>query len=859
MTRHLRSTAALLILAFLVAGCSGPLITQTRVQPDAQTAGKTAPQTGGNIGAQTPPRNLPMDVGLTAKSVPLVLIQDGKPNAAIVVSAAAAKALSEISPDMPDPKTVEDKAAWAAHELQHYLQQISGARLPIIGDDQPLPAGVRILVGRSKHTADYDATIPAGMTPQREEEGYAIIRDGQTLVIAGNDEGPYHGSEYAASFFLHRLGVRWYMPSEFGEVVPTHDTIAVGDLNVIDHPDFKMRNWWTHWFANDLRATETRWKIRNGMNAATMHAVPGDSSVRRVLPPASEKDNPEFADIFARDASGNPYVHMPNLASDASVQYAANVIKDHFRKNPDATSWGIGADDGLPRDFSPGSKELHMNFPSLIGRFNDPAGDSTTEEWMQWVQRVAAEVYKEFPDHFLSTNGYANRDTPPISVKPDPKIWIMFAAIWCDNYHAYDNPNSWMTQRQYNMLKTWTSMYDNVYMYDYLYYNLVGCGAPPVPLARRHMRNMPLLKEMGVVGFWNEGRTVRGEAGIFPTYLLARMMWDADLDAHAMMDEYFNVWYGPAAKPARAFWDEMEAALESSIIGGSEDHMLSLIYTPELIAKLGAHLKQAEKAAKGDPWAEPRVRGDRATYDYLLAYKAMERAEANADWPEAIRQSDAMVDAIRPAMNISRFYWDISEEAKPRKNQAHGFYYWGTAHRKQAYEKLAALTQGDKGTMVAVLPERAKFSIDVRDDGRFDGWFKPEWDVSKWQDMLTTKPFYAQGDHLDEKGFPYQGVVWYRLDVDVPASAADKPVKLHGMVAETEAWVWVNGEFVGHRPYVEAYIRPAAIDMDVTEALKTGQTNTVVLRLHTNYKPAEMAAGLISRLFMYAPKADADE
>ena len=122
--------------------------------------------------------------------------------------------------------------------------------------------------------------------------------------------------------------------------------------------------------------------------------------------------------------------------------------------------------------------------------------------------------------------------------------------------------------------------------------------------------------------------------------------------------------------------------------------------------------------------------------------------------------------------------------------------------------------------------------------------------------MLTTEPFFAQGKHLDDQGFPYHGTIWYRLNVDVPAAAAGKPAKLYCMVAETEAWVWVNGEFVGHRPYIEAYIRPSPIDMDVTEALQPGR-NQVAIRLHTNYQPAQMSAGLVSRLFLYAPKESA--
>ena len=787
-----------------------------------------------------------------------LIVEEGQPRAVIVVGPEVAAAVPEIGLDKANPSAAADKVAWAARDLQYYIEKMSGARLPLHTAGDPRPPGfVQILVGRSAGTSKYDPIIPSGLTPSREEEGYAIVKEGDILVLAGNDAGPYHGTEYAVYAFLHQLGMRWYMPGEFGEVVPVAPTIRVGDMRVISRPDFKMRNWWTHWFANDLRAQETRWKIRNGMNLDTMNRVPGDSSVRQVLPPEEEKDNPAYSDIFARDAAGNVYPHMPNLASEESVQYAARIIREAFRADSTRTSWGIGADDGLPRDFSPGTGAKHMNFPSMIGRFNDPAGASTTEEWMLWVQRVSAAVRQEFPDRFLTTNGYANRATPPIGIEPDPTIWIMFAAIFSDTYHALDNPRSWMTLRQHNMLKDWTAMYDNVYMYNYLYYNLVGCGAPPIPLARRHMSEMPLLKKLGVVGFWDEGRTVRGEAGVFPTYLRARMMWDADLDAGALAAEYFAAWYGPAADPAFAFWDAMEQAIESSNIGGNEDHMLSLIYTPELIAELAGHLERAEEAARGDVWAAPRVRADRATFEYLLAYKAMERAEFAAAWAAAARWAERMNEVLKPAMEISRFYWDISTEDKPRKGQAHGYYYWGTMMRRDYYQQMAALTSGRRGEMIAVLPERARFRIDERDDGRFDGWYRRAFDDSQWETLRTTIPFYAQGKYLDPQGYPYMGVLWYRLDVDIPASAAGKAAKIHCMAAETEAWVWVNGEFVGHRPYIEAYIRPSRIDMDLGDALIPGEKNQVVVRLHTNLQAAQMPAGLASRLFIYAPYAAA--
>ena len=36
------------------------------------------------------------------------------------------------------------------------------------------------------------------------------------------------------------------------------------------------------------------------------------------------------------------------------------------------------------------------------------------------------------------------------------------------------------------------------------------------------MREMPLLKDLGVVGFFDEGRTVRGEAGVYRQQIVDR-------------------------------------------------------------------------------------------------------------------------------------------------------------------------------------------------------------------------------------------------------------------------------------------------------------------------------------------------
>ena len=96
--------------------------------------------------------------------------------------------------------------------------------------------------------------------------------------------------------------------------------------------------------------------------------------------------------------------------------------------------------------------------------------------------------------------------------------------------------------------------------------------------------------------------------------------------------------------------------------------------------------------------------------------------------------------------------------------------------------------------------------------------------------------------------------MWYRFTIDVPADAKGKTVKLYAPAIETEAWGWVNGTYVGHRPYREAYERPNEIDFDVTAALKPGVKNVIALRTHRFGSSAASRRDDFASVFVCAEK-----
>ena len=142
--------------------------------------------------------------------------------------------------------------------------------------------------------------------------------------------------------------------------------------------------------------------------------------------------------------------------------------------------------------------------------------------------------------------------------------------------------------------------------------------------------------------------------------------------------------------------------------------------------------------------------------------------------------------------------------------------------------------------------------------GRIVGWYKAEYDRADWHEVDTTKPYYLQGDrYLDAKSMPYAGVMWYALEFDLPASASGKPVQFCVPTLCPQAWLWVNGQYVGRRSYLDAYIRPAGMDLQITDALRPGK-NLIVLRVNTGANRTQAPEGILGRAFLYSPHSGTD-
>ena len=132
--------------------------------------------------------SLPSASFLHSARADVTLVEQGTPRATIVTGADAS-----------------DQARDAAGQLQSFVKRISGATLPIISENRAVE-GPRILVGRSQAITDLGINVPAGFTPQMDEEGFVI-------KTVGRDLGPQAASAIQTDALeqpavLHRVPTR---------------------------------------------------------------------------------------------------------------------------------------------------------------------------------------------------------------------------------------------------------------------------------------------------------------------------------------------------------------------------------------------------------------------------------------------------------------------------------------------------------------------------------------------------------------------------------------------------------------------------------------------------------------------------
>src|SRR5690606_1980706 len=113
------------------------------------------------------------------------------------------------------------------------------------------------------------------------------------------------------------------------------------------------------------------------------------------------------------------------------------------------------------------------------------------------------------------------------------------------------------------------------------------------------------LAELGVQGYFGQGAWDNGggaELAHLRLWVLARLLWDPDLDADALIREFLDGYYGAAGKDVYAYMRLLAAAVEET--GAALPCFISTLAPPyltfDVVRRADALLDRAERKVRHD-------------------------------------------------------------------------------------------------------------------------------------------------------------------------------------------------------------------------------------------------------------------
>ena len=792
---------------------------------------------------------------------------------------------------------------FAAEELASHIKQMSGADLKIVSDAGPLPAKA-ILLGRSRHLAGL------GVKPdwaQLGREGYLMRTTGGRLIIAG---GRPRGTMYGVYDLLQEhWGCRWFTFDT--SRVPRKSTLTVPALDVMRRPVFEFRmiqhGFYGDWFKRNLdQKYASRVRLNFGRGSEKAEGYGGQFTIlpnvghnyRFMVDPGKYgTKRPEYYALH--DGKRLNYVLPTNdvelcLSNPGTAQAAIETITGWLRKSPDVDMIFIGQSDtgkycqcdncnAVRKKYGGWDSTRRVQIPGNLPEsyWNTFGGFAGLQ--IEFMNRVAESLEKEFPNTRLGTYAYYYNRQPPRGIRAHRNLMILYAPwlradgkaprCYC---HSIDSGPCNDDFSDYGAeLNAWTRIASDVFVYDY--WLAAWFGQPVnIPTLRRTMR---FYRKLGVEGIWLDG--MRGVPGGFEWltfWLWSQLAWNPDFDVDQGIDEFCTAYYGAGAPYIRQYIDlacqpaNYSMALRPDHRGRdrtkvfTEDPYRPIDYddlrdcqlfermlTRTAIDRGYELFEKARKAVANDPKAHKHVEYTRMALQNamlewlpgsdprlkheaeLLIRLAKELGFTHAGFGQL--KLDRYREALRKKIEQGAALY-VPRPQAPTKKSGFG----ATPPAKARYVDGADLQNlASSLRRVANLPANGwLFKDDPDKVGVEAGYYRPGYPT---KDLAKVRI----GEYWDRQGYPGLEEGWYRLRYTCPKLPEGKRVFLHFAAVDESAWLYVDGKLVAwydtahpHTTWDKPFV------LDVTGVLKSRATHLLTIRVRNVvgaggiYKPVSL-------------------
>ena len=579
---------------------------------------------------------------LTTEAQQFTIVKKGKSKCTIVIP--------------QNPTVIEVQAAMV---FQDYLQRISGARLPIERDDAKARSN-EILIGNVSRPGMNGLPLE-----KLGKDGLFIQSSGEKLVIAGGiDKGVLYG---VYTFLEKYLGCRKYSSSV--TVLPRQKTIILNAINDMQVPAFSYREElypanardpeYMAWHKLDshtgLPDTGNKW-------GAWVHTFNNLLSTKEY-----GETHPEYFSFYdsvrhsGNNSRGRPEAQLC-LSNPDVLEIVCKNLQVSIDQNPTALYWSVSQNDNVNYCRCPACAELDAKYSAFtpgsimygthVNEYYSPLGMGSL---MTFVNKVA----ERFPDKIISTLAYQHTRVPPKDLVPRQNVNIMLCSIESIRNVSLEEGDKAFCKD----LLGWTQLTNNIIIWDYVvqFRNLIS----PFPNLHTLQPNLKFLRDNGISAVFEQGSPeTGGEFHELKAYLIAKLMWNPDVDVNKVMDDFLAGYYGKAAGPIREYINLLENEMKQSgakllIFGGPivEEQLpqKETFLSDSLIAVYNTLFDRAEKSVADSPEVLARVHTARLPVSFAMLEIA--RAEKVGKRGAFISGGDG---TLRPKPEIVNLVYDFT-------------------------------------------------------------------------------------------------------------------------------------------------------------------------------------------------------
>lgn len=430
---------------------------------------------------------------------------------------------------------------YAAKELSSYLTRMAGH--PFIISDRKDADMVNICVGIGTCTAD-------GFSPDDDltDDGFMMVSKENTIYITGTNE---RGTLYGVYEFLEEsLGCRFFSPEV--ETIPQHAEMRIPAMNLKRVPLIEYRSANMYQLANPVYAAKRKinGRIQSPIGENYRGRIDyGDqyfvhTFCRHLVKPEDYFDeHPEyFAEINGKRIREKTQLCLTN---PDVLKIVTNQVLEDIRKQPGAKIFSLSQEDNYNGCNCPKCRALNEYEGSQSGSL------------LHFVNAVAEEVEKEFPDVIIDTLAYQYTRRPPKYVKARKNVCVRLCTIECCFVHPLsectvddpDAPRKDYSQSFRDDIIGWGKQCDRLYIWDYV----TNFSHFWMPHPNFHVlgENIRFFYENNVRGLFEQGSGPNavggGEMNDLRAYILSKAMWDPYCDVNKLRTEFLAAVYGDAA------------------------------------------------------------------------------------------------------------------------------------------------------------------------------------------------------------------------------------------------------------------------------------------------------------------------